>query len=211
MVIGLLLFNHFKLEYCGAHDEMDMKSINIEFFFQYWWNLIGYPIICGLYKCKIFPPMKISTNLTFYYYLLLICYLLSYCSKPHIIRYLINILHNFTIKEFYLKGIMLKQTLMLNTNPICYFYLADINECGTNNGGCSGTCTNSAGTYQCSCSTGYYWSEKGFSCIGQLLYKYAQIQLLVKTPLCFTYICLQLTDELNLHYIYCVKYKFFSL
>ncbi|XP_064613092.1 uncharacterized protein LOC135476878 [Liolophura sinensis] len=31
----------------------------------------------------------------------------------------------------------------------------DINECNTNNGGCSQTCTNTQGSYKCSCEAGY--------------------------------------------------------
>ena len=31
----------------------------------------------------------------------------------------------------------------------------DINECGDNNGGCSHTCVNMAGTHRCECPTGY--------------------------------------------------------
>ncbi|XP_064613090.1 signal peptide, CUB and EGF-like domain-containing protein 2 [Liolophura sinensis] len=31
----------------------------------------------------------------------------------------------------------------------------DVNECNTNNGGCSQTCTNTHGSYRCSCEPGY--------------------------------------------------------
>lgn len=31
----------------------------------------------------------------------------------------------------------------------------DINECAKNNGGCDQKCLNSAGSYSCSCNTGY--------------------------------------------------------
>ena len=33
--------------------------------------------------------------------------------------------------------------------------IIDIDECDTNNGGCEHTCTNSDGSYTCSCNTGY--------------------------------------------------------
>ena len=32
---------------------------------------------------------------------------------------------------------------------------ADINECLTNNGGCTQVCTNNPGSYVCSCATGF--------------------------------------------------------
>ena len=31
----------------------------------------------------------------------------------------------------------------------------DINECSTNNGGCSQVCTNTVGSFVCTCNTGY--------------------------------------------------------
>ncbi|XP_066271293.1 uromodulin-like, partial [Branchiostoma lanceolatum] len=37
----------------------------------------------------------------------------------------------------------------------------DINECSSNNGGCSGTCTNVAGGYYCSCGPGYRHTGSG--------------------------------------------------
>ncbi len=42
---------------------------------------------------------------------------------------------------------------------------ADINECSTNNGGCAQTCTNNAGSFQCSCGSGYSLASNGMSCI----------------------------------------------
>ena len=34
-------------------------------------------------------------------------------------------------------------------------YNVDVDECDTDNGGCEHTCTNSVGSYTCSCNTGY--------------------------------------------------------
>ena len=36
-----------------------------------------------------------------------------------------------------------------------YWHSIDINECNTGNGGCEHTCTNSDGSFTCSCDTGY--------------------------------------------------------
>ena len=44
---------------------------------------------------------------------------------------------------------------------------ADINECSSNNGGCAHTCTNSPGSFQCSCRTGYTLAGNGRSCNGK--------------------------------------------
>ena len=42
----------------------------------------------------------------------------------------------------------------------------DINECNTNNGGCSQICTNTQGSRVCSCRTGYTLASDGTSCEG---------------------------------------------
>ena len=43
----------------------------------------------------------------------------------------------------------------------------DINECSTNNGGCSDSCTNTLGSYSCSCTvTGYTLSDDKHNCTG---------------------------------------------
>ena len=44
--------------------------------------------------------------------------------------------------------------------------ILDINECLTNNGGCQHTCTNSIGSYSCSCNTGYVLDSDNHRCIG---------------------------------------------
>ena len=48
---------------------------------------------------------------------------------------------------------------------ICNFLSTDINECVTDNGGCSHECTNTAGSYQCGCGSGYELDDSGRSCI----------------------------------------------
>ena len=45
--------------------------------------------------------------------------------------------------------------------------LADINECSSNRGGCQHYCHNTAGSYYCTCRTGYRLSSNRRSCIGK--------------------------------------------
>ena len=45
-------------------------------------------------------------------------------------------------------------------------YLPDINECLINNGLCSTSCTNTIGSYFCSCSSGYQLNADGTTCNG---------------------------------------------
>ncbi|TNF26797.1 MAG: hypothetical protein EP329_20620 [Deltaproteobacteria bacterium] len=40
----------------------------------------------------------------------------------------------------------------------------DVDECATDNGGCAQVCTNSAGSYACSCDPGYVLNVDGFAC-----------------------------------------------
>ena len=47
-------------------------------------------------------------------------------------------------------------------------FLSDVDECKTNNGGCHHTCTNSEGSYKCSCDAGYeVASENKRLCLGR--------------------------------------------
>ena len=43
----------------------------------------------------------------------------------------------------------------------------DINECTTSNGGCEHSCTNTIGSFTCSCATGYQLDENGLNCNGE--------------------------------------------
>ena len=42
----------------------------------------------------------------------------------------------------------------------------DINECDNNNGGCSQNCTNTNGSFFCSCDEGYQLKSDGLTCKG---------------------------------------------
>jgi fibulin 1/2 len=44
--------------------------------------------------------------------------------------------------------------------------MTDENECQTSNGGCEQTCTNTDGSFQCSCDTGYELAPDTFNCTG---------------------------------------------
>ena len=47
--------------------------------------------------------------------------------------------------------------------------MLDINECTTNNGGCLQTCTNTSGSFVCSCMAGYTLDSDSRSCNGKQL------------------------------------------
>ena len=45
---------------------------------------------------------------------------------------------------------------------------ADVDECLVSNGGCAHYCTNTIGSFECSCYQGYQLAEDGFTCFGML-------------------------------------------
>ena len=48
------------------------------------------------------------------------------------------------------------------------YTLIDINECSQNNGGCEETCTNTMGSYECSCQViGYSLNKDKHNCSGK--------------------------------------------
>ena len=51
---------------------------------------------------------------------------------------------------------------------ICHNKNSDIVECDENNGGCSQICTNTEGSFECSCRNGYVLESDGHNCSGTL-------------------------------------------
>ncbi len=63
-------------------------------------------------------------------------------------------------------------------------FLSDINECTEENGGCNQTCTNSIGSYQCSCRSGYLLSQDGRGCDSKYIYNLHSLNFI--SCLCFS-------------------------
>jgi len=53
------------------------------------------------------------------------------------------------------------------TNCTCVFSCSDVDECDISNGGCEQMCTNTIGSFYCSCGTGYLLSGNGLNCSGE--------------------------------------------
>ena len=51
---------------------------------------------------------------------------------------------------------------------------ADINECLSANGGCDHTCTNTEGSFYCTCDNGYELHSDKLTCEGKFLNMYLQ-------------------------------------
>jgi len=50
---------------------------------------------------------------------------------------------------------------------VSVIFLPDVNECITDNGNCEQNCTNTIGSFYCSCWTGYRLDENGKNCTGK--------------------------------------------
>ena len=57
-------------------------------------------------------------------------------------------------------------SIMHITSTHCVIII-DINECSTNNGGCAQTCTNTVGSFQCTCRSGYTLASNSRGCNGE--------------------------------------------
>ena len=56
------------------------------------------------------------------------------------------------------------------------FLCLDVNECNAANGGCEHDCTNTFGSLECSCRTGYLLDGNGLNCTGKLFAKLLKYQ-----------------------------------
>ena len=65
----------------------------------------------------------------------------------------------------------------------CFFFYheIDINECDVHNGGCQHTCTNSDGSYSCSCNDGYTLDvdDEGCSRKWNYMYNYSRFRIII--------------------------------
>ena len=50
----------------------------------------------------------------------------------------------------------------------CASFPIDINECSLNSDGCDQLCTNTLGSFQCSCNSGYSLNVDGITCSGRI-------------------------------------------
>ena len=68
---------------------------------------------------------------------------------------------------------MLMQELVLVKKSYClvncmaYTIFTDVNECATNNGNCGQVCVDTAGSYFCSCNSGYSLNANARTCSGR--------------------------------------------
>ena len=62
-------------------------------------------------------------------------------------------------------------TAALNVTMVkeVYTFFTDLNECDNENGGCSQMCNNIFGSFFCSCESGYYLLDDGFTCNGEFI------------------------------------------
>ena len=58
--------------------------------------------------------------------------------------------------------------LLLHVMRYCYT-VSDMNECTSRSHNCTQICTNTAGSFTCSCNSGYTLAADGHSCIGKFL------------------------------------------
>ncbi len=77
--------------------------------------------------------------------------------------------------------------IILDQSYIMY-YLVDINECNIINGGCEQVCTNTDGSFVCSCNSGFVLADDLANCNGEIknLHNIC-VQLLGQSPTLATF------------------------
>ena len=58
--------------------------------------------------------------------------------------------------------------MQIPANKYIHFH-SDINECSDENGGCSQICTNTEGSFNCECNSGYLLDADGATCNGMCI------------------------------------------
>ena len=70
--------------------------------------------------------------------------------------------------------ILLVKVSLLYAKKLLHFnIIVDIDECISNNGGCSNTtgiCKNTPGSFYCQCHIGYSLANDGFTCNGEVVF-----------------------------------------
>ncbi|XP_019641848.1 PREDICTED: uncharacterized protein PB18E9.04c-like [Branchiostoma belcheri] len=83
----------------------------------------------------------------------------SFCeSNPGVVNSSWSLMHVTFVTNSFLEASGFQAT----------FTTTDIDECGTANGGCSQNCTNTFGSFSCSCQTGYELNGDGVSCDAEI-------------------------------------------
>ncbi len=98
------------------------------------------------------------------------------CCRIKLIRYYWNISQwkiymcqlNSYYTEDYIYLLSIHANNLNNERNLLTFY-ADVNECFTNNGGCDGLCTDTRGSYTCSCGSGFVLGSNAHSCDGEFI------------------------------------------
>ena len=91
---------------------------------------------------------------------------------------------------------------------IMWFFFPDINECLTNNGGCEQVCTNTEGSFVCSCNSGFILNSDNFTCNGKLFYRITILLYLCLVQSCIhIYMHINWSSKLSIYNIICYNYN----
>ena len=88
---------------------------------------------------------------------------------------------------------------LLYIDWLFYVVKTDQNECDQGNGGCSDICSNTEGSFECSCNVGYQLAEDNLTCIGLFTF-YLFILLLDKIFLALSILRLLADNKLDVTY-----------
>ena len=69
--------------------------------------------------------------------------------------------------------VLIGTNCFLNALTLLFPSPTDIDECATGNGGCDHICTNTVGSFYCTCRPGYTLQEDGFTCVGKFISLFA--------------------------------------